>query len=488
MNKGWVFPYNDIPAKSKIIIYGAGDVGSNFFFQNDATDYCKLVLWVDAQFDFYKSKGMSVEDPLLINEYEYDYVLIAVDSPRISESIYSFLEDLKVPSNKIWSPYVKVNKERIEKQKTIHFQIDKSYLERKPDLSNLKIAFIIPEPIKGGGGHRNIFRAVKKMMESGHDVDVYCVNSSFTIDEIKENVREWFYDLSEVNFVSYHDEMEMGVYDVGIATWWETVYIIKKYNENFRSIICFTQDYEPFFYPLSSSYILAENTYKLGYKYLCSGPWCEKILKEKFNADAVSFQFPIDRKIYNDTYTKKSSNRNIVFFAKPEMPRRCYEIGIKALEIFHEKKPDIEIILFGSKVLNSGQVPFKATIRNIVPTLEGLAQMYTDADLGIVFSVTNPSLVPYEMMSCGCPVVDLNVEFAISKYGDDENNVFLLDPMPEIFADELCNIIDDAELLEKKSKHAMEWVKREFPSETEMGEFIEQTIISVVKDNIYCTK
>ena len=480
MDKGWIFPYEDITRGSRIIIYGAGNVGNCFYNQVKSTQYCDIVLWVDAQHEFYRSKGFDVCDPLSINSQTYDWILIAVDSPSVSRDIYAFLEGNGVKPDNIWSPYIRKDNSNTMPEQGKTIMKDYSYLDKMPDISNLRIAFIIPEPIKGGGGHRNIFRVVKRLSDSGHYIDVYCFNNNCSEEETKSNVCEWFYDLQNVNFINYSGDM--GVYDVGIATWWETAYIIKKHEDNFRNRFCFTQDFEPFFYPLSSNYILAENTYKLGYKHICSGPWCEKILKERYGADAVSFQFPLDRHIYNNSYERKKKNKNIVFFAKPEMPRRCYEIGIRALEIFHKQRPDVEIILFGSKVLNRSQVSFDVTIRNIVPTLEGLAQMYTDADLGIVFSITNPSLVPYEMMSCGCPVVDLDAEFALSKYGNDNDNVFLFDSLPEKFASELLEIIDDEALLSKKAKHAMEWVENEFPSESEMQSFVENVILGDIKN------
>jgi glycosyltransferase involved in cell wall biosynthesis len=266
-------------------------------------------------------------------------------------------------------------------------------------------------------------------------------------------------------------------YDVGIATWWETAYILKKYEYKFRRQFYFVQDFEPYFYPLSSKYVMAENTYKFGFTHICSGAWCEKILNEKYGAKAVSFQFPLDRNIYNDKYVRNKKNKNIVFFAKPEMPRRCFEIGRDALEILKNKRPDIEIIMFGSKTLSKSQVPFEATILNIVPTLEGLAQIYANADLGIAFSITNPSLVPYEMISCGCPVADLDVEYALSKYGDNPDNVFLFDSLPERFAEGVEKIIDDDEILRKKASNAKKWVDDNFPSEDEMGRFVEKKIL-----------
>ena len=52
----------------------------------------------------------------------------------------------------------------------------------------------------------------------------------------------------------------------------------------------------------------------------------------------------------------------------------------------------------------------------------------------MVFSTTNPSLVPYEMMACGLPVIDLKTDISIYSYGDKENVVVLSEPDPKIIA------------------------------------------------------
>lgn len=63
-------------------------------------------------------------------------------------------------------------------------------------------------------------------------MDVYYINGITDEKETKANVCSWFYDLSAVDFISYNGEMDF--YDVGIATWWETAYILKDYGNNFR--------------------------------------------------------------------------------------------------------------------------------------------------------------------------------------------------------------------------------------------------------------
>lgn len=470
MDKGWVFPYKSIAKGTDIILYGAGKIGASFKEQIDATGYCNIVAWVDSNYG--KINGdFPIQSPEVVSHSAYDYILVAIKSYEDTEEIVKWLKKKNIDPTKI----ITINECCVD---NVYFEIREKNFDLEPDLKHLDIAFVVPNPIKGGGGHRNIFRAIRYLQDFGHKITVYIFHPSGGADQVKKEVSEWFYPMNGVTFVCNNGEL--GYHDAGVATSWETVYVFRNQEDHFRNIFYFVQDFEPYFSALSSGYYLAENTYKLGYSHICSGPWIDRVLREKYAAESRYFQFPLDTKIYNTGYKRVKRNTNIIFFAKPEMARRCFELGIEALKIFKENNSEIEIVLFGSTVLEPKMVPFEATILNYVPTLQGLAELYANADLGIVFSPTNPSLVPYEMMSCGCPVVDLDVDLAITKYGNDENNVFLLDPLPEKFSASLEEILKNKELLKKHRDNGLEWVNSEFPSEYEMAKIVEECIVKKI--------
>lgn len=474
MEMGWIFPFKEIKKDANVILYGAGKMGTCFYHQLVDSCYCTLKLWVDKNYKSFQKKGIDVQSPEIIKDLDFDTIIIAINSRKTVKDVMKYLQGKEINQNKIWHPFLDDNgmSEIVDENSD---DLDKEK-EGKLDVTKLDIAFVVPNPINGGGGHRNIFRAVKYLNDFGHKVTVYCTNTDDSSAKVKDNVSDWFYDMGSIEFRIYKGKI--GYHDAAVATWWETAYIIQKEKYKFKEIFYFVQDFEPYFYPISSDYFFAESTYRLGFSHICSGPWCEAILKEKYKAEAVSFQFPLDTHIYNRSYLREKKEKNILFFAKPQMPRRCFELGVKALYEFKKKMPDVEIIMYGSNQLYDSMIPFPVTILNIVPTLQGLAELYANADLGIVFSTTNPSLVPFEMMSCGCPVVDLDLDFALTKYGNSKDNVFLLSPQPEIFAEQLVEIMENAEERMKKREHSMEWVKGEFPTEIEMAKFVERSIVN----------
>jgi glycosyltransferase involved in cell wall biosynthesis len=237
----------------------------------------------------------------------------------------------------------------------------------------------------------------------------------------------------------------------------------------------FVQDFEPLFSPMGTEYILAENTYRQGLYCITSGPWCEVVLKRDFDAEADHFEFPIDRSVYFPR-PRTQHAPYVLYFAKPEMPRRCYELGVMMLREFHRLAPEVEIIMYGSRNVDLGTLGFPATLQGVLPTTHDLAQAYANADLGIAFSTTNPSLVPYEMMACGTPVVDLGRPGNEVNYGGRFDVALLADPEPARMARQVRDLLRNPAEREARSKAGIELVAR-MPTEEQMARQVEDLIL-----------
>lgn len=88
MIKYVLFPFNKVLKDSRIVVYGAGDIGKNFKNQIDATQYCKIVCFIDKMAKKIKSiDGIKCDVLDNINSYEFDYLIIASIAYR--EEIYN---------------------------------------------------------------------------------------------------------------------------------------------------------------------------------------------------------------------------------------------------------------------------------------------------------------------------------------------------------------------------------------------------------------
>ena len=160
----------------------------------------------------------------------------------------------------------------------------------------------------------------------------------------------------------------------------------------------------------------------------------------------------------------------LLYFGKPEMPKTTAIPswpGVEALAQFHRLRPDVDIVFFGSQTSIRRLWTFRCA--SPVFYLDGLAELYSNADLGVVFSPTNPSLVPYEMMACGLPVVDLQGEYADLNYGEREDIALLVDADPVVMARAMADLLADSAELRRRSERGREFAES-FPSEAEMGE------------------
>ncbi len=73
---------------------------------------------------------------------------------------------------------------------------------------------------------------------------------------------------------------------------------------------------------------------------------------------------------------------------------------------------------------------------------EDLANLFSRSDVGVVFSLSNPSFVPLEMMACGCAVTELASERfeGILHHNED---AWLVEVNAEKVADGVCELLEN---------------------------------------------
>lgn len=99
--KHWVYPYEKLSLFSRLALYGAGNVGSDFYRQFQNTKDCHVTLWVDREFEKYRADGLPVDDPATLLDGGWDHVVIAVLRQETAESIRRDLVAMGIPEEKI---------------------------------------------------------------------------------------------------------------------------------------------------------------------------------------------------------------------------------------------------------------------------------------------------------------------------------------------------------------------------------------------------
>jgi|BioPla2DNA2_1021312.scaffolds.fasta_scaffold22746_2 glycosyltransferase involved in cell wall biosynthesis len=99
-NWDYRFPYEHIPYRSRIALYGAGNVGRTMHAVLTSTGYGVIAAWVDSRYQDYQKEGLSVNMPEYLLEQEFDYVLIAVEKEELYMEIREEIEKKKLNNGK----------------------------------------------------------------------------------------------------------------------------------------------------------------------------------------------------------------------------------------------------------------------------------------------------------------------------------------------------------------------------------------------------
>lgn len=269
------------------------------------------------------------------------------------------------------------------------------------------IVFLLDNMITHSGGHTSILRMGTEFEKAGEKV-VYVLLGGQKDEEVKK--------IAKGNLADYRgsfsslENYEQDASDIIIATASNTVF----QGVHFLGYkMYFIQDYEPTFFPLGDRYLMARKTYEMGLHMVSLGKWNkDSILKNCRNItkiDAIDFpceksEYPMRERAYEGLKTKK---KIVIAAYIKTVGRRLPLITQKLLsgvkECFQQDGIEMEILYFGESktlVCHGGRNLGKLS-------KEELCSLYYQADFGYVASLSNISLVPYEMLETGLPVIEL---------------------------------------------------------------------------------
>lgn len=308
----------------------------------------------------------------------------------------------------------------------------------------LTINWIIPDYAIGAGGHMTIFRMVQFLEQFGHFQTVWiqnCRNYPNPAEAAKSARRNYRKLGRNVHFRFLPDDVQQISGDAVIATDCWTAFPAAN-ARNVKERFYFIQDYEPFFHPMGENYLTAEITYSFNFAALCAGAWLLKKAKEH-GMWARAWDLCADTDYYypvrNISIPNAKQKKRIAFYARSYTPRRAVGLGLAALEELARRRSDFEVFLFG-ETPTSASCGFPATECGILEPRQ-LGDLYRDADVGLVFSATNYSLIPLEMMACDLPVVELDCESTRAAF--PEGTVVRAAPSVLAVADSIERVLDD---------------------------------------------
>jgi glycosyltransferase involved in cell wall biosynthesis len=324
--------------------------------------------------------------------------------------------------------------------------------------SSLDVHWIVPDFAPGGGGIMTIFRIVRLLEQFGHRCTIWIARPHLNKTERSATevaIRHYPTVQADIKFLTPKFFALPG--DVLICTSWETV-VFGMHATGFKDRLYFVQDYEPAFFPVGSHSLAAEWTYRNDIGCICASPWLAEKLEKTYGSWTRTCWLAVDREIYRPLENARTRNPvpRIAFYARRYTERRAVDLGLLALE--HLAKSDVQfhVDFFGAK-LDLGRLPYSFTDRGILTESE-LAALYQQSDVGVVFSSTNYSLVPQEMMASGLAVLELDAESTRRIY--PEEIITLAGPHPIDIAEKLEGLLANSERRADQANAALTWVSQ----------------------------
>ncbi|RXZ72068.1 glycosyltransferase family protein [Agromyces albus] len=242
--------------------------------------------------------------------------------------------------------------------------------------------------------------------------------------------------------------------DAAVATLWLTADHVAK-APGVRRKFYLMQDYEPGFYPASTLYAMAEETYRLGLYAICNTRSMYEIYAGLYGGKAMYFDPAVDRTIYHaEGRREKGDDEPVTIFVYArDHFRNCWELAYAALrEIKRIHGDRVRIVAAGARYLpqtadfiDLGLLDYRAT-----------GAIYRETDIGLTLQISrHPSYLPLELMACGVPMVAPDSSWFSWLFQDGDNSLLAMRTYDDI-VERLDRLVRDSELRARLSKGALE--------------------------------
>jgi O-antigen biosynthesis protein len=260
---------------------------------------------------------------------------------------------------------------------------------------------------------------------------------------------------SEIHFYDGSDASLEGLphADAAVATLWLTADHVAKVA-GVRRKFYLMQDYEPSFYPASTLYAMAEETYRMGLYAICNTRSMYEIYTGLYGGKAMYFDPAVDRSIYHaEGRRHKGADEPVTIFAYArDHFRNCWELAYAALrEIKRIHGDGVRIVAAGARYLpqsadfiDLGLLDYRAT-----------GAVYRETDIGLTLQISrHPSYLPLELMACGVPMVAPDSSWFEWLFTDGENSLLAMRTYEDI-VERLDTLVRDAALRKRLSEGAL---------------------------------
>ncbi len=249
-----------------------------------------------------------------------------------------------------------------------------------------------------GGGHRDIFEHLNRLLDRGHEVALYTLGDP----------PDWFDLRAPVHSFEFYDELVEALADVDaikVATWWNTAAPVWQASVLRGIPVYFVQDIETSYYPDDEwSRHAVLDSYRPEFRYMTISSWNRERLRE-LGLDAELIPPGIDLETFRPR-TDLPRGEDMVLALGRSNPLKNLPLTIDAWRALSERsevdrRP--ELCLFGIEP----ELATEEGMRYVEsPSDEEVNELFNSASVFVQTSVHEGfALPPLEAMATGCPVV-----------------------------------------------------------------------------------
>lgn len=282
----------------------------------------------------------------------------------------------------------------------------------KPNTKVQSVAWFLPSFDAVYAGLMNIFSFAEYLSsERNLRTTIYVLSNERDAAKEKKLVTDALPNLIHANFVALkpQDVGKIKAHDIGIATQWATTFPLAKANSISKKYY-FIQDNETNFYPKGTISALVELSYRFGFTAIAGTDGLLDMYRNKYAGDGLVLKSKINLSAYHprkDMYYTPKRPYKVFFYARPNMPRNAFELGIAGLKNLKQNLGnDVEIITAGAP-WNAASYGVEGMFTNLGKIdYNAVPKLYRSVDAGLMFMFSgHPGVTASELMASGCPVV-----------------------------------------------------------------------------------
>jgi GT2 family glycosyltransferase len=306
-----------------------------------------------------------------------------------------------------------------------------------------------------GGGHRDIFEHLNRLVERGHEAELWTTRNAGAPD--------WFDLRAPVrSFARYADlvhELEP-LRAIKVATWWATAPHVWLASVRNGIPAFFVQDIETSYYPDRPEFAYrVVDSYRHEFRYMTISEWNRERLAE-YGVQARLVPPGVNLDLFRE-YDDVQRRDDELLVVGRDNPLKNLPLTMAAYDLLGDDRPNMRMFGVEPDVGERYGIEYVDS-----PPDEGVARMFARATVLVQTSVHEGfCLPPLEAMAAGCAVVCTDAH-GNRDFCRDGENCLMPESTPEAVAAAIRRLFEDRELRErliaegKRTAAAYAWDKR----------------------------